>query len=127
MAARTFASDEADRMLPLVRRIVFHARARQRLLVRKMTSGPDVSGDRRRSAEIAYLRSALKDNVTELSDLGLELLDPESGLVGAPGIVDGVAATLTWKPGQLWFTEWFPQGGDPQSRRLLRASNVAAI
>lgn len=56
--------------------------------------------------EIAQLEKELRQFRSELDGLGVVLLDPRSGLVGFPTIVNEQRAFFTWKPGEAALAYW---------------------
>ena len=122
MRGKIFTRVEADRMVPLIRRIALHVRARQRLIPRKKEQAAALdpgqrgsrsgSPDARASAvrlrrEVELLESALRDCVVELDDLGCSLVDAETGVVTCYGELEGEVVHLTWEPGHDAFLQWF--------------------
>jgi hypothetical protein len=125
MRGKIFTRQEADRMIPLIRRIVIGARARHRLILRKQdaviglgsTSGLSASGgipgqektqilrDRLLGAT-RRLRQELKTCIGELEDLGCFLRDAEAGVVACYGEFDDEIVYFIWMPGQPGFLSW---------------------
>jgi hypothetical protein len=119
----------ADRMLPLVRRIVLNARARHRLIARKSeqaTRNGDADQKLRLKLAIDRLRADLSGYAAELKGLGVELLDASTGLVGHKAELHGRTVTVTWRPGQSGFSEWYAEGESVADRRPLDAAPAAA-
>lgn len=116
MRGKIFTRDEADRMLPLVRRIVVNARARQRLLLRKqdeiarqLSRGREEDGDvqlRALKASCERLRKDLDRYTAELEQLGCFLRDAETGIVECYAEHGGRIVYLTWLPPARRY-EWF--------------------
>jgi hypothetical protein len=133
MRGKIFTRQEADRMIPLIRRIVIGARARHRLILRKQdavvglgsASGLTASGgtpgqektqilrDRLLGAT-RRLRQELKTCIGELEDLGCFLRDAEAGVVACYGECprsirdrcDDEIVYFIWLPGQPGFSSW---------------------
>ncbi len=115
MRGKIFSRSEADRMIPLIRRIVVGARARHRLLQRKQEE--IVTFAARNQDEVAReallratrrLRDELKGCTRELEDLGCFLRDADAGIVECYGGLDGEIVYFTWQPGQDGFLTWHP-------------------
>jgi hypothetical protein len=105
-------------MLPLVGRIAADiARIRARLV----ELGPEqarLDRDRRNlnwtgrsrrysiQDEVVQLEKNFQEALTELTGLGVALLDAATGLVGFPTIVNDRKAYFSWKPGEEGLTFW---------------------
>jgi len=99
---KVFSVDDANRTLPLVRRIVAdiatqHARWRDRIDAYE-TSVPPQSQDI--EVEVQQLAAEMQGYVQELRDLGIEVKDFQLGLVDFPGERDGRPVYLCWKLGE---------------------------
>jgi hypothetical protein len=115
MRGKIFSREEADRMVPLIRRIVVNIRARQRLLHRRHErssgSAEERLGDRSEgmAAKTARrLREEIKGYSSELEALGCFLRDAERGVVECYGELRGDIVYFTWQPSQPEFTSWHP-------------------
>ncbi|REJ82625.1 MAG: DUF2203 family protein [Planctomycetota bacterium] len=124
-ATRQFTLDEANRTLPLVRRIVrdivvLFADVQQRFeRLSDIEGDPDsisiggnsLSGDelREMQADLDADQDRLRDFFHELAEIGAELKDPITGLVDFPTVVDGVDAYLCWKLGEDEIGFWHRQ------------------
>jgi hypothetical protein len=93
LRGRIFSPEEADQMVPLVRRIVRDARARRRLLDRALRDGD--SGARRDA-----LARGLEECRDELAALGCLLRCDAAGAVECYGYVEGQIVYLCWEPGR---------------------------
>jgi hypothetical protein len=106
---RRFTLEQANRSLPLVKRIVAdivaqHGKAaahRERL--EHLTAAKDIAATQK---ELDGSVSRLADLVDELSDVGVELKDYEKGLVDFVGRHDGRDVYLCWKLGEEKITHW---------------------
>jgi hypothetical protein len=109
----------ADRMLPLLRRIVINVRARHRLMAKKTERLRDASPSEkpRVKAVVDRLRAELADYAAELKKLDVELLDAAAGLVGRKTLRGDREVTVTWRPGRRGFDEWFGEGESVSDRR----------
>jgi hypothetical protein len=117
MADRTFTPDEAnsalDQVRPLAERMV-ELRARlgeledeQREVVRIVAgngSGEGV-GDAR-TPEFTKLARELQDVVDELTSIGIQLKDADTGLLDFPAVRDGEDVLLCWSVGEP-AVEWW--------------------
>ncbi|MBA3558150.1 MAG: DUF2203 domain-containing protein [Gemmatimonadaceae bacterium] len=105
---KVFSVDDANRTLPLVRRIVAdiatqHARWRDRIDAYE-TSVPPQSQDI--EVEVQQLAAEMQGYVQELRDLGIEVKDFQLGLVDFPGERDGRPVYLCWKLGEPAVQHW---------------------
>lgn len=104
-----FTVQEANRSLPLVTRIVrdivnTHERAAQ--LQAKIDSLPrakDVSG---LQSQLDTAVNELQEYVDELTSIGVELKDYETGLVDFPGRHQGRDVYLCWRLGEEKIAHW---------------------
>jgi hypothetical protein len=123
MADRTFTPDEANSALeqvrPLAERMV-ELRAQlgelddeQREVVRIVAgngSGEGV-GDAR-TPEFAQLARELQDVVDELTSIGIELKDADTGLLDFPAVREGEDVLLCWRVGEDTVEWWHaPEDG----------------
>jgi hypothetical protein len=108
----------ANRMLPLVRRIVADVMEVHSRLARMQSEKDRLDRERRTlawpersrryqldeaiTADERHLRQALG----ELDGLGVALFDPETGLVGLPTAVNKRRAYFSWRPGEDGLTHW---------------------
>jgi hypothetical protein len=130
VASRTFTPDEANNALeqvrPLAERMVA-VRARlgeleeeQREVVRIVAgngSGEGV-GDAR-TPEFAKLARELQEIVEELTLIGVQIKDADSGLLDFPGEREGEEVLLCWRVGEP-AVEWYhgPEDGFAGRRRI---------
>jgi hypothetical protein len=109
---RFFTLDEANRMLPLIRRIVEELGAAARLYERTQNrlnlKGPAAlaEGDRRvADAELSDHADRLEACLQELRTLGVEFKGWD-GLVDFPAWVDGREVEYCWKAGEPRVEHW---------------------
>ena len=110
---------DAQRMLPLVRRIAGDivrlssdlAERRQRF--DHLTTGRDLESRDPYSSELADVRRRLDEDrrrldgyVSELTSLGLQLGDPNSGAVDFPSELDGRPICFCWRVGEQDIRFW---------------------
>ncbi len=106
-ARRTYTIDEANAVVPQVRAMLLQLAVEQRRLDvshADMHRQLDANGDPaaaiaagRREAEVAEIREGMRNLLTLLGDLGVELRDIEMGLVDFPGERDGMTVWLCWR------------------------------
>lgn len=113
MRGKIFNREDADRMIPLIRRIAVNVRARHRLLLRKQDemkrigSQADAAAARDRLSKVQKrLRDELKVYIGELEGLGCFLRDAELGIVECYGELKGEIVYFTWQPGHVRFSAW---------------------
>jgi hypothetical protein len=136
---KQFTVAAANRMLPLVRMIVsdivelyrdlrerrerIDAMQRGRSRVAARAGDPYREEAEQVQRELQKDEARLQSFVEELRELGVELKDPEAGLVDFPTSMDGRAAYLCWKLGEAEVGYWHAQetgfaGRQPLSSRL---------
>jgi hypothetical protein len=108
----------AQRMLPLVRRIVADVLERQGILGRLQPEQDRLDRHKRDLAwperqrryqvreEIAGAEADLESALAELHELGVSLLDPDLGRVGFPTVVNNQPAFFSWQPGEEKIQTW---------------------
>jgi hypothetical protein len=108
-AKRWFTIEQANRTLPLVTRIVrdiVNAHERYTQLQGKLD---DMPGARELPAIQEQLQASLErlqEYADELASVGIELKDPESGLIDFPGRHQGRDVYLCWKLGEDKVDHW---------------------
>ena len=122
----------ANRMVPLVRRIVEDILRHQRQLAqlqpeqerldrqRRTLNWPERARRYQLSEELAAEESSLLEAMAELEVLGVALVDPESGRIGFPTIVNERPAFFSWQPGEETLRYW--HFGTELVRRAIPAS-----
>ena len=127
--ARQFSVDEANRTLPLVRRIVQD-------IVRSYARWEDakrefeiVGGNRRAGEwdpraeglerELQSLAQEIAGFVGELEELGVEFKGYDLGLVDFPAEIDGRPVYLCWRLGEPSVLYWHPLEGGYAARQPL--------
>ena len=131
MRGKIFTRDEADKMIPLVRRIVINARARHRLILRKqdeilaLETGQGHEAARERTLkQTRRLRDELKACINELEGLGCFLRDAETGVVECYGEFAGDIVYFTWFPGHDAFQSWHSLEQSYVNRQPLPGVNM---
>jgi hypothetical protein len=130
VAARTFTPSEAnsalERVRPLAERMVaVRARLRaledeQREVVRIVAgNGSGYAVGEARTPEYARLAGELERVVNELTSLGVEVKDSETGLLDFPAVREGADVLLCWSVGEAEVEWWHsPEDGFAGRRRI---------
>ena len=114
--SRTYTVAQANRTLPLVRRIaediVLQYRRWQEKVrefemrtSRSTAAAPDADAERLQR-EVQELAAEIDGYIGELTDLGIEFKDYERGLVDFPGVRDGRPVYLCWQLGEPEVRFW---------------------
>jgi hypothetical protein len=124
---KTFTIEQANRTLPLVRRIVqdiVDQYARWQELVKSLDvlaagPSPDTVQIDRLQRDIQTAARAIDGFVRELNDIGVEMKGFDIGLVDFPGEVDGHAVYLCWRLGEPTVAHWHERDAGFAGRRPL--------
>jgi hypothetical protein len=128
---RFFTLEEANRMLPLIRRVVedlgaaarLYERTQNRLNLLGDAALPD--GDRRiAEAEVSDYADRLEDCLHELRKLGVEVKGWE-GLVDFPAWVEGREIEYCWKVGEPRVEHWHEIYAGYNNRKPLPVTPAA--
>lgn len=131
--ARLFTVEQANRMLPLVRRIVEdvvqdYERWREQVGVlevvaagRRGDSPPDEA--EKVEADTQRLAADIDRYVRELRELGVELKGFDQGLVDFPAEIDGRRVYLCWKLGEDAVEHWHDVDAGYAGRERLGTSD----
>lgn len=131
--ARLFTIEQANRMLPLVRRIVEdivqdYARWREQVGVlevvaagRRGDSPPDEAEKVERDTQ--RLAGDIERYVGELRELGVDFKGFDEGLVDFPAEMDGRRVYLCWKLGEESVEHWHDVDAGFAGRRKLVTSD----
>ena len=113
---RRFSLDEANRSLPLVKRVVgdivkTHALAMKlQHEIERSTGGKQKNQQQQGTAaqqqQLDAHMAKLEDFVDELSEIGCELKDYQTGLIDFVGRHEGRDVYLCWKLGEERITHW---------------------
>lgn len=127
--ARVFTVDQANRMLPLVRRIVRDIVEGHRawtLAVRSYEAAatwatPDAPAETLATleADVRRIAAEIDGFLRELRDLGVEFKGFDMGLVDFPGERDGRAVCLCWKLDEDEVLYWHETGDGFAGRQPL--------
>jgi hypothetical protein len=124
-----FTVEEANRTLPLVRRIVGDIMSTHADLLRRsdefrvLESGSEASVARRSELdrELRQLTDTVNSFIDELTDIGAQFKGFEGGLVDFFSILDGRPVFLCWKMGEAAI-EWYHElNAGYRGRQLLPA------
>lgn len=127
-ARRRFTLDEANRTLPLVRRIVrdivaVYDEAQQ--VHRQLESRPDAHVRARLESELERKLSRLQSLVDELQQVGAELKDFRLGLVDFVSRHTGRDIYLCWKLGEESIQAWHELDAGFAGRQPISALKLA--
>lgn len=128
MRAR-FTVDDANRTLPLVRRIVSDAvrdywrwqdkvRQYEEVAASRLVNQPNEDADRL-ERETAQLARDIDSYVAEIRQLGVEMKGFDTGLVDFPGEVNGKPVLLCWQLGEERVGYWHEEDAGFAGRQPL--------
>ena len=113
---RTYTVDQANRALPLVRRIAedivtqygrWQERVREfEIVTTRSTADRQDERAARLQREVQALAAEIDGYVAELAELGVEFKDYERGLLDFPGERDGRPVYLCWQLGEPAVRFW---------------------
>lgn len=133
--ARIFTIEQANRMLPLVRRIVEdivqdYARWREQVGVLEVVAAGRLGDSPPNEAEkveqdAQRLAADIERYVSELKELGVDFKGFDEGLVDFPAELDGRRVYLCWKLGEDAVAHWHDvdAGYAGRQKLQLRANN----
>jgi len=121
MFARIFTKEEADALLPELRRVLGEMRQARRELLEAQARLPEARGLERRALEeeIRFLLGTLEADARYLASLGVLLKDLDQGLVDFPARIGGEIVFLCWREGEPEVAHYHPLSGGFQDRRPL--------
>jgi hypothetical protein len=130
---RTFTIEQANRTLPLVRRIVqdiVDQYARWQELVKTLdvlaaSPAPDAVRVDRLQRDIQAAARGIDAFVRELTDLGVEMKGFDVGLVDFPGEIGGRPVYLCWRLGEPEVGHWHERDAGFAGRHPLAPSMMA--
>ncbi len=108
----------AQRMLPLIQRIVEDVLHNQQVVERLQPEQDKLERQRRNLAwperqrryqlrdDLDRAENTLQENLEEMQTLGVALLDPDVGRVGFPTLVNDRRAFFSWRPGEEGIHSW---------------------
>ena len=131
---RLFTADEANRTLPLVRRIVEdvvrqHRIWREKILELDLVSSSTRAEEPRLRAEVLEkeaqeLAKEIDGYQKELEDLGILLKDRRMGLVDFPTDMGGKRVMLCWRLGENEVQFWHDEDAGYSARQPLQPTPV---
>lgn len=135
MRGKIFSPEEAERMLPLVARVVEDIQTTYREVhgaleafdtvkraLESSTGAASIANEREfraRDAEVARLLDVFQGLVEEIEALGGMVKDYEKGTVDFYGELDGEIVFLSWAPGEDRVAHWHPLDAGQTERRPL--------
>jgi hypothetical protein len=130
---KTFTIEQANRALPLVRRIVQdivdeYARWQEMVKSLDVLAASSVRGNSdiaRLQQDIQQAARTIDGYVRELTELGIEVKGMDVGLVDFPGEIGGRRVYLCWRLGEPAVSHWHELDAGFAGRRPL-APNVVA-
>jgi hypothetical protein len=132
---RRFTVDQANRTLPLVRRIVEDVVRQHRLwrekileldLVRSTVRPGDALHAERLEREVQAMAREIDAFQRELGELGVQLKDRRLGLIDFPSEMDGRDVLLCWQLGEPEVKFWHePSTGFDGRRQLTPVGQLA--
>lgn len=130
---KTFTIDQANRTLPLVRKIVqdiVDEYARWQKLVKALdvsaaVPSRDAAELERLQRDIQSAAAAIDRYVGELTALGVETKGLDVGLVDFPGEIDGRPVYLCWRLGEPAVAHWHERDAGFAGRQPLAPNAVA--
>lgn len=136
-----FTVEEANRMLPLVSRIVsdivdlfvsVHERRERLRRIRQAPGARSRDEDSLHSEELRQIEDEIDKDiqrvegfVDELRELNVELKDPVTGLIDFRALMDGREVYLCWKLGEDEVAHWHEINAGFAGRQPLLASSLA--
>lgn len=125
MFARIFTKEEADALLPELKRVLAQMRQNRQDLQVAQARLPEARGLERRALEeeIRFLLGALEADARYLASLGVFLKDLDQGLVDFPARLGGEVVFLCWREGEPEVAHYHPLAGGFAQRRPLGEPN----
>ena len=128
-----FTVDDANRTLPLVRRIVSDAvrdywrwqekvREYEEVAANRLVDQPNENADRL-EREATDLAREIDGYVAEIRELGVEMKGFDTGLVDFPGEVDGKPVMLCWQLGEESVQYWHEEDAGFAGRQPLPSTS----
>ena len=128
-----FTVDDANRTLPLVRRIVSDAvrdylrwqdkvREYEEVAANRLLSQPNEDAERL-ERETAQLARDIDGYIAEMRELGVEMKGFDTGLVDFPGEMDGKPVLLCWQLGEESVQYWHEEDAGFAGRQPLPSTS----
>lgn len=111
MAERRFTRDQANRLLPRLRRLLAEVQSAHRQLVEegrvpRLAAVAGVNGGGEAATAVLAAEARLRRAVAAVEALGVVLRDPATGLVDFPAERGGEAIYLCWRLGEPAVEYW---------------------
>lgn len=121
MFPRIYTKEEADKLLPELRRVLAQMREAKRGLEEVLKRLPGARGLERKALEeeARFLKASLEADLQYLGRLGVFLKDLERGLVDFPARLEGQVVFLCWQEGEAEVLYWHPLAEGFSGRRPL--------
>ncbi|WP_022798917.1 DUF2203 domain-containing protein [Thermus islandicus] len=121
MFVRIFTKEEADALLPELRRVLGEMRQAREELKEAQKRLPEARGLLRRALEeeARFLLGTLEADARYLASLGVFLKDLDRGLVDFPARLGGEVVFLCWQEGEPEVAHYHPLSGGYAERRPL--------
>ncbi len=129
MSQKKITTEQATRMLPLLRRITREIRACTRLrdrLARWVAEERVGLNHAEILGKLERLKARADECGKELSALGCELACSSKGVVNFPSERDGRAVFLTWSPGEVSVGFFFEADETHRERQLIESGDSKA-
>lgn len=124
--SKVFTIEEANRTLPLVRRIVSDIVSTHRELLTRAEAYRGLAVTDKSGTELRHLESELRDltgqvneYIAELTQIGVQFKGFEGGLVDFHGVLDGRPVLLCWKLGEDSVEWWHEMDAGYAGRQRL--------
>lgn len=124
MFTRIFTKEEADALLPELRRVLGEMRQAKAELLLAQSRLPEARGVEKRALEeeIRFLMGTLEADARYLASLGVFLKDLDRGLVDFPARLGGEVVFLCWQEGEAEVGHYHPLSGSFKDRLPLKAT-----
>jgi hypothetical protein len=115
MAERQFTVEEANALLPAVREALVRIRQARQVILEggeRVRQSATTNGGGREGKDYWEALASLRREVESLTEQGIILRDPESGLIDFPSRREGREVFLCWRLGEGDVAYWHgPEGG----------------
>ncbi len=126
MFRRIFTPEEANALLPEIRRVLAQMRQTKADLARVQARLPEARGLERRTLEeeARFLLGSLEADARYLTSLGVFLKDLERGVVDFPARLGGEVVFLCWQEGEPEVGHYHPLAAGFEARRPLKGAQA---
>jgi hypothetical protein len=127
MFPRIYTKEEADKLLPELRRVLAQMREAKRGLEEALRRLPEARGLERKALEeeARFLKGSLEADLQYLGRLGVLLKDLERGILDFPARLQGQVVYLCWQEGEPEVLYWHPLAEGFAARRPLKEAPLA--